>query len=129
MIEPDRESLDRLRDQTEEAENEGDVSFFEGVAADDIIVMPPNSPAVVGRAATVAFMREFLSQFNLQIRYASEEIQVYGRIAFNRGTYAQTLTLRSGGAPLQEKGSIFGCIFVKATGPGNFHASYGMQAS
>ncbi len=86
------------------AENAGDASFFDSACADDIVVMPPNMPMVVGRAATVGFMREFLSQFDLRIQYVSEETEVHGDFAFDRGTYSQTLTPKSGGAPMPEEG-------------------------
>ena len=104
MSEVDRAGLDRLREQTQQAERDGKASFFDEVAADDIVVMPPNLPAVVGRAATVEFMRDFLGAFDLQISYTSEEVQVHGDIAFDRGTYAQTMTPRDGGESTPEKG-------------------------
>ena len=86
------------------AENGGDFAYFTHAAAEDVVLMPPNAPPVVGRAVAVAFMREFLGTFDLQIRYSSDEVQVRGELAFDRGTYSQTLTPRSGGAPIRESG-------------------------
>jgi ketosteroid isomerase-like protein len=104
VSEADRATLARLREQTQQAEREGNASFFNDVAADDIVVMPPSLPAVLGRAATVEFMRGFLGALDLQITYTSEEIQVHGRIAFDRGTYTQTMTPRAGGESIPENG-------------------------
>jgi hypothetical protein len=56
MTQRDRELLDTLRRRTEQAENEGDLSFFEGAAARNIVLMPPNFRAVVGRAAAIDFI-------------------------------------------------------------------------
>jgi hypothetical protein len=46
-------------------------------------------------------MSEFLRQFDLQIRYVSEEIRVHGDLAFDRGTYSQTLTPKGDGCDTQ----------------------------
>jgi ketosteroid isomerase-like protein len=105
MTQRDRELLDTPRRRTEQAENEGDVSFFEGVSARNIVLMPPNFRAVVGRAASIDFMRHLFVQFDFRIRYQSEELQVYDDVAFDRGTYSQTLTPKSGGSPLDESGN------------------------
>jgi ketosteroid isomerase-like protein len=105
MTQRDRELLDTLRRRTEQAENEGDASFFEGVAARNIVLMPPNFRAVVGRAAAIDFMRQLFAQFDLRIHYDSEEIEIYDDVAFDRGTYSQTLTPKGGGSPMAERGN------------------------
>ena len=104
MSDSDLGELHRLRERTEQAENDGDASFFHGASAPDIVLMPPNLPAVVGRAAVVEFMRGFLEQFRLRIRYRSDELQVYHDVALDRGRYTQTLTPRTGGNPVSESG-------------------------
>jgi len=43
----DRTALDRLREDTMAAENGGDAAYFDGVAAKDIVVIPPNAPVVL----------------------------------------------------------------------------------
>ncbi len=101
----DVEAIRELQRRTEEAENSGDVEYFNsGVCTDDVVVMPPNMPVVVGPVASVEFMREFLRHFDLKIHYVSEETQVHGDFAFDRGSYSHTLTPRAGGAPLPESG-------------------------
>jgi uncharacterized protein (TIGR02246 family) len=100
----DRASLDRLRVQTERAENAGDAAFFDGVSSPDIVLMPPGAPAVIGRSAVVASMRQMFQEFELQIRYQNEEIRVYDSVALDRGTYSQTLTPKRGGDSMSETG-------------------------
>jgi|SRR5687768_7798840 uncharacterized protein (TIGR02246 family) len=104
MGESDVRTLNQLRERTMQAENAGDATFFEGVSAEDVIVMPPGMPAVSGRTATVAFMSTFLGQFELRIQYVSEEIQVHGDLGLDRGTYSQTLTPKGGGDGNRESG-------------------------
>ncbi len=106
-IQHDVQAIHSVRERTMRAENTGDADFFDSACTADIVVMPPNLPAVVGRGATVGFMREFLSQFDVSIRYVSEETQVHGDIAFDRGTYSQGLTPKAGGATVSEKGKFF----------------------
>ncbi len=104
MGESDVRALNQLRERTMQAENAGDATFFEGVSAEDVIVMPPGMPAVSGRTATVAFMSAFLGQFDLRIEYVSEEIRVHGDLGLDRGTYSQTLTPKGGGEANRESG-------------------------
>ena len=104
MGESDVRTLNQLRERTMQAENAGDATFFEGVSAEDVIVMPPGMPAVSGRTATVAFMSTFLGQFELRIQYVSEEIQVHGDLGLDRGTYSQTLIPKGGGDGNRESG-------------------------
>ena len=104
MGESDVRTLNQLRERTMQAENAGDATFFEDVSAEDVIVMPPGMPAVLGRTATVAFMSAFLGQFDLRIQYVSEEVQVHGDLGLDRGTYSQTLTPKGGGEGNRESG-------------------------
>jgi ketosteroid isomerase-like protein len=104
MTDSDLADLHRLRERTEQAENDGDASFFDGASAPDIVLMPPNMPAVMGRAAVVEFMRGFLEQFQLRIRYRSEQLQVHHDVALDHGRYTQTLKPRAGGSPVSESG-------------------------
>jgi ketosteroid isomerase-like protein len=106
-IQNDVQAIHTIRERTMHAENIGDADFFDSACTADFVVMPPNMPAVVGRGAAVGFMREFLSQFDLSIRYVSEETQIHGDIAFDRGTYSQSLTPKAGGTPIPEKGKFF----------------------
>ncbi len=103
----DVQAIQEIRERTMHAENSGDADFFDSICTDDVVVMPPSMPAVTGRGATVAFMRDFLSQFDLSIQYVSEETQIHGGVAFDRGTYSQTMTPRAGGTPIREKGKFF----------------------
>ena len=99
-----RERLDRIRRETEAAENESSVERMRVHMAEDVVMMAPNMPAVTGAANAGQAMRQFFAAFDVQIQYTSSEIVVAGDWAFDRGVYRQTLTPRQGGTPLQETG-------------------------
>ena len=101
----DRAAIDQIRKRITDAENSGDASVFEQVAVEDVVVMPPNTPHITGRAVAVAAMRDFFQRFEMRIEYVSREIRVHGDVAFDRGTYSQTITPKGGGDALKETGN------------------------
>ena len=80
--------------------------YSKQVAAPDVVVQPPNAKTVNGREASVELMRQFFSKYQLNIEYASTQIQVDGDKAFDRGSYSQTVTPKDGGAARGEQGKI-----------------------
>ena len=104
-FESDVQAITEIRERTMHAENVGDAEFFDSACAEDVVVMPPGMPVVVGRDAAVGFMRAFLGQFDLRIEYVSEEIRVDGDVAYDRGTYSQTLGPKCGGTEASENGN------------------------
>jgi len=105
-LEGDRQAIAENRERTMHAENVGNAEFFRSACVEDVVVMPPGMRACVGRDAAVGFMRAFLAQFDLTIDYVSEEIRVDGDLAYDRGTYSQTLVPRTGGKAVSEKGNF-----------------------
>lgn len=99
-----RQRLDRIRRETEAAENEGSVDRMRVHMAEDVVMMAPNMPAVTGAANASQAMHQFFDAFDLEIHYTSSEIVVTGDWAFDRGTYSQTFTPKRGGAALKETG-------------------------
>jgi len=105
--EEDRAALADIRARILEAELKGDASVFEQVAAPDVVVQPPNARLVSGRDASVELMRQFFSKYQLNIQYASTQVQVDGNKAFDRGSYTQTVTPKDGGAAQASKGEYW----------------------
>ena len=128
MGESDVSALNQLRERTMEAENAGDASFFEGVSAEDVVVMPPGMPAVSGRAATVAFMSAFLGQFDLRIQYVSEEIRIHGDLA-SIAAHIADVTPKGVSQGNRESGNTSGFNRGGLTGHGSSHASSGTRAN
>ena len=105
-LERDVHAIAEIRTRTMQAENSGDADFFGSACTEDVVVMPPGMVAVTGRDAAVAFMRAFLGQFDLSIEYVSEETRVDGDVAYDRGTYSQTLVSKTGGEEMLETGKF-----------------------
>ena len=101
----DRAAIEQIRKQITDAENTGDASVFGQVAAENVVVMPPNTSPISGRAAAVTAMGDFFRRFDMRIEYASKEIEVHGDLAFDRGTYSQAITPKGGGASMKETGN------------------------
>src|SRR5262245_42576932 len=72
----DRAAIERVRKQITDAENAGDASVFGQVAAEDVVVMPPGTSPISGRAAAVSAMGDFFRRFDMRIEYVSREIEV-----------------------------------------------------
>ena len=104
-LDGDLRSIADIRERTMRAENSGDADFFESECSQDVVVMPPGMPVVAGRDAAVAFMRTFFDAFDLTIEYRSDEILIDGALAFDRGTYSQTLVAKAGGPAISESGN------------------------
>ncbi|MGZ2372076.1 YybH family protein [Ancylomarina sp. YFZ004] len=79
-----------------EAVQAGDWASAMANYTEDAIVMPPNSPAIEGRANIQTFMESFppFSNHSLEI----VEIEGRGDMAYVRGTYTMTLTPEGGEA-------------------------------
>jgi ketosteroid isomerase-like protein len=108
-VEADVEQLTRLREAIVAAERTGDAAFFAAALDDDAVIMPPDAPAREGKAACLAFIREvlqsLLSQFERDLVCESAEVVIEGTLAFDRGSFFQTLRERGGsGLVVRERG-------------------------
>jgi ketosteroid isomerase-like protein len=99
-----REVIDRIRQNTEAAENRGSAEDMRLHFADDVVMMGPNMPAVAGAESVAQAMQGFFGAFEVSIRYNSEEVVFSGEWAFDRGEYRHVLTPRQGGQPVEEAG-------------------------
>lgn len=70
--------------------------------AEDGTIMPPNMPAVSGRAAMVAFFQAFPPYENFETKIIRLEGQ--GDWAYARGTYTMDILLPGADAPLKDSG-------------------------
>jgi uncharacterized protein (TIGR02246 family) len=98
-------SIRQLRQQIRDGEIAGDASVFERIAAEDVVVMPPNAAPLAGRAAVVTAMRGFFGKFSMQIDYSDAVIEIRGDTAIDHGRYSQTITPKGGGDAVESKGS------------------------
>jgi ketosteroid isomerase-like protein len=115
MSESPQQAIARIRDTVQSAENAGKVDPMRTSFADDLVIMAPGFPAVVGAKAAADFMAGFFAQFDVEISYASAEIVVMGDWAFDRGSFRQTLRPKNGGPAVSEQGNYL-WLYGRETG-------------
>lgn len=69
---------------------------------EDAVVMPPNQPAVTGRAALLEFMRSFPRVTRAE--FQPDEIDGYGDLAYVVGRYSMTLEPEGAPGPVEDHG-------------------------
>ena len=101
------QEIRRVIDNWRNAVNAGDIDRILQIAADDFEIMPPGQPALSGAGAR-EFLQGFVSQFRADLQpFRNEEIIICGEWAIQRLTYEITLTPKSGGDPITERGDGF----------------------
>ena len=99
------EALDRLREAHVAALNAGDGDAWAACFSADAVQMPPNFAANVGADAIRGWSGGMLDAFSAEFSLSPEEVQLTGDDwAFERGSYAITLTPKGGGDPIQDDG-------------------------
>ena len=101
----DRQAIAAATARFGAAESAGSVDQFRGFFTDDLVMMGPNEPLVIGGDSVAALMRVFHGKYGVQVKYDSQEIVVFGDWAFDRGTERYTLTPKAGGAPITKSGN------------------------
>lgn len=94
----------------------GDLEPLMSVYSDDVIMMPPNQPERVGKAAVRSMWEDLLRDFTVHVSVSTEEVKVLGEWAFERGTFTMEMIPRAGGAPLQDIGKYLDVLHQQANG-------------
>jgi len=100
--EADLKAISEVREQEIAAVNAGDVEGFLTVLTEDVIAMPPNEPAIIGKDAVGSWTQSLLDQVAVQAEYTSSDIVVAGDWAFEHFSGNLTMTLKAGGEPIVE---------------------------
>ena len=90
----------RVRDSWLAAVRAKDVDRLLCLLTDDIVMMHPNRPPIVGLAANRADLQAAFARFQVDQEVVSEEIVVAGEWAFDRSRSTTTVTPVSGDAPV-----------------------------
>jgi ketosteroid isomerase-like protein len=77
-----------------------DIDRLMSLLSDDIVMMHPNRPAVIGLAANRADLLSAFEKFQVDQTVVSDEIVVAGEWAFDRSRATTTLTPAAGGTPM-----------------------------
>ncbi len=100
----DMEAINALRQEYVAAYNASSVERLIITMTDDVVLMPPNEPGVTGHEAVSSRYAAIFEQFTAELTVSSEELEVLGNRAFDRGTFTITLTSKAGGEPTEDNG-------------------------
>jgi uncharacterized protein (TIGR02246 family) len=114
----DEEAIRSAASAMTAAEGAGDFERFMSLHTDDVVIMPPDQPAVMGKAAFTSLLRPFFDQFTLQETLSYSDIRVSGDWAVGTYTYIFTTTPKAGGAANWEQGK--GVMLFRHLGDGSW---------
>lgn len=101
----DRAAIDSVRNHYAATWRTGNAEQLATLYAPDALVLYPNQPAVAGRAAIATYFKTFFDEFGQDLfELTSEEIQVAGGWAFDRGSVRWRGIPRAGGDPVEDNG-------------------------
>ena len=107
-IEADRQAIAQLRQQEIALFSAGDIENVLAVFTDDLVLMPPNEPARIGREAARSWLQNMYQQFKIEGTYtSSSDLTVTGDWAFERMAFTLKLTPTGGGAAVEDVGKGF----------------------
>ena len=86
--------------------NDGDIRTLSSLTTDGHVMIAPNRPPIVGKAANDAANGRAFEQFDFDESWTPVETVVSGDLAFQRGTYVTTAKPRSGGEARTVKGNF-----------------------
>lgn len=124
----DTAGVARTRAAYEKAAAAQDGAAIARLYAADGVEMPPNAPAVKGRAAIEAYHKAFGQQFMVHgFSVAATETKVIGDTAYEIGTYKQSLMQQKGGGMLDDKGKYI--VLLKKDASGNWAITHSIYNS
>jgi uncharacterized protein (TIGR02246 family) len=86
--------------------NAGDADRWTALWTEDGVQMPPDEPAVVGKARIRERIGAALDRFKFDMTITNREMRTAGDLAFARGTYKATLTPKQGGKQIPIDGKF-----------------------
>ena len=100
----DMEAINGVRDAYVAAENSGDAAGAAALFADNGMLMPPNEPAVSGRAAIEAHLQKEYSMVAIELSLTPLETKVAGDIAYDVGSNTAQMMPKAGGDSMEQAG-------------------------
>jgi ketosteroid isomerase-like protein len=98
----DRHAIDQVRERELTTLRNYSTQSASDLYTDDVVVMPPDEKAVVGRDSVVAWFKNFADQFNLVGSYPQSRIVINGDLAVEQYVGELTMTPKKGGKPAHE---------------------------
>jgi uncharacterized protein (TIGR02246 family) len=104
LAETDAAALRALLDRWQQAARAKDWPALAATYTEDGMFMPPNGPAVRGRAAIEAWFKAFPPMSEITV--TPEEIDGRADVAYDRGTYSLAFASPAKGQPASDKGKF-----------------------
>ena len=86
--------------------NDGDIAALSALTTEDHIMIAPNRPAVIGKAANDAANGTAFQHFSIEEHWLPLETVVNGDLAFQRGTFTVVAHPKSGGPASNAHGNF-----------------------
>lgn len=103
----DTEAINLLLKQHVAAANNGDPEAYAETPSPDVVDMPPDSPAVSGKEAVVAYMKEaFFELYESTFQVQFDDLEPFGNSAVARGSFSLVLKPKAGGEAASMKGKF-----------------------
>jgi uncharacterized protein (TIGR02246 family) len=105
-----------VREKYGAAENAGDAAAIAALWTADGVLLPANLPAVQGNQAILAHYQGQFAQAKSELSITGEETVISGDWGFDRGKFAQKLTMASGGGVVEDQGKYIVLLTRQADG-------------
>jgi uncharacterized protein (TIGR02246 family) len=112
----DTAAITALRDAWVSGYNAGDATAVAALYASDAVRMDGESPTITGRSNIQEALTTQLSATPATISLRSDEMQLMGDHAFDRGTFTVTLTPEGGGSAVTSSGRYLVLLRKQADG-------------
>lgn len=113
-----RESIDKAHQAWLDAMKANDAQALGRLVTEDAVLMPPNQPAVVGRAAVIDWFAGVVKQARTtDVGVPQREVIVAGDWAIERGSFIWKVAPTGGGAPIEDRGNFLAIYRRQTDGP------------
>lgn len=103
----DRDAVQKAGDEYVAAFNAGDLNRWMKTVTDDVEWLPPDAPAVKGKAAVRAFVKKnYFDPVRYNEKYSIDELEVYGSFAYTLCSIWGDVTPRGGGEKVAFRGKV-----------------------
>ncbi|HEX2250711.1 MAG TPA: DUF4440 domain-containing protein [Gemmatimonadales bacterium] len=104
-----KESIDAMRERIDVAWIRSDADGITRYLAEDAVLLPPNSPRLMGREQINSWLKEFFQHYSMtELTMPERELTLSGNLAFERSVYEWTLTPKDGGEPIRDQANWIG---------------------
>lgn len=119
----DLEVLAEVRDAYVATSNSGNLEAWLETLTDDVVMMPPDAPAVAGKEAAGKWIGEnFFDPFDMELGVHFDDGEVHGSTAWTRGSFTLALAAKGGGDTANMNGKFMNVFRKDAAGAWKYAA-------